>query len=662
MSSRGKHRPHTGISLFAFLDVLICTMGALIILLMVLMRQASVDASMIVDKQAATATSEADEKALQEQLEDADWRRQLLEEQRLQHAEKLSSQRLELAHLEDHIRRLQDKWNDLQAQAQQLHQQGDKQTQSQEQAAAQLAAVTAEIEKAKQDLDEAKKRAAGKPRSFCIIPYAGPNGTSRRPIYIECANDLVTIQPEGVSLDARDFEGPLGPGNPLDACLRAVREYLARNPNMVEHGEPYPLLVVRPNGVVGYAAARAAMKSWEDEFGYELIEDDTELAYPKPDPTLRAILERAILDARRRQELLAAAAPSRYRGTATGQGMRGSPHGGFRDLMPSDEYGEEGTASGGGGGSGVGAGDSGRGFGNRKQGIGRGGGNPYNEGYAGGATNTGRGGGPNGEPGAHGEGGLGYGKGELGRNYGGGRGGQGNGRGAGTDGGNSDRAGGSEMGFNGPGTNNAGPGGGAAGGQANARPGNQANGQTGGQTGGQAGGQQGGQAGGQAGGQPGRPGQPGGAAGGQGQAGSSARGSGGDGSGDGSQAPVPNPNARPIASKRGTNWGLPNYTPKATGITRPIRIRVEEGNLMILPERGDSRSARVIPIQDSMVNATEELVSQIWDEVDSWGIAVAGGYWKPVLSVETAPGADARVTEFETLLDGSGLDVRRKTR
>lgn len=83
---------------------------------------------------------------------------------------------------------------------------------------------------------------------------------------------------------------------------------------------------------------------------------------------------------------------------------------------------------------------------------------------------------------------------------------------------------------------------------------------------------------------------------------------------------------------------------------------------MILPERGDSRSARVIPIQDSMVNATEELVSQIWDEVDSWGIAVAGGYWKPVLSVETAPGADARVTEFETLLDGSGLDVRRKTR
>ena len=36
-------------------------------------------------------------------------------------------------------------------------------------------------------------------------------------------------------------------------------------------GEPYPLLVVRPGGVVAYGAARAALKAWDDEFGYELI-------------------------------------------------------------------------------------------------------------------------------------------------------------------------------------------------------------------------------------------------------------------------------------------------------------------------------------------------------------------------------------------------------
>ena len=61
-----------------------------------------------------------------------------------------------------------------------------------------------------------------KPRSYSVVPYDGPNGTRRRPIYIECLADAVVLQPEGVRLSEADFEGPLGPGNPLAAALRAA--------------------------------------------------------------------------------------------------------------------------------------------------------------------------------------------------------------------------------------------------------------------------------------------------------------------------------------------------------------------------------------------------------------------------------------------------------
>ena len=79
----------------------------------------------------------------------------------------------------------------------------------------------------------------------------------------------------------------MGPGNPLAAALRAAREYmLAQREFDPQAGEPYPMLLVRPEGIMAYYAAREAMKSWGCDFGYELIGDDWKLAYPSPDPRL----------------------------------------------------------------------------------------------------------------------------------------------------------------------------------------------------------------------------------------------------------------------------------------------------------------------------------------------------------------------------------------
>ena len=58
-----------------------------------------------------------------------------------------------------------------------------------------------------------------RPKSYAIVPYQGRQGTSRRPIYIECRANDVILQPEGVKLTIDDFRPPIGPGNPLVAAL-----------------------------------------------------------------------------------------------------------------------------------------------------------------------------------------------------------------------------------------------------------------------------------------------------------------------------------------------------------------------------------------------------------------------------------------------------------
>ena len=75
------------------------------------------------------------------------------------------------------------------------------------------------------------------------------------------------LQPEGIELNENDFEGPLGPGNPLAAAVRAAREYMLGQKEFdPEAGEPYPMLLVRPEGITAYYAAREAMKSWGGRF------------------------------------------------------------------------------------------------------------------------------------------------------------------------------------------------------------------------------------------------------------------------------------------------------------------------------------------------------------------------------------------------------------
>ncbi len=121
------------------------------------------------------------------------------------------------------------------------------------------------------------------------------------------------IQPEGTLISIEDLKPPHGPGNPLDAALRVIRTaYQRLDPTASSQVAPYPLLLVRPDGIKAYVLARAAMSGWDDQFGYELIDQEMPLAFPPSLPGLNAQLASNLVVARQRQAALIAAMPRRY--------------------------------------------------------------------------------------------------------------------------------------------------------------------------------------------------------------------------------------------------------------------------------------------------------------------------------------------------------------
>ena len=290
-------------------------MGALILLLVVFTRQAQLEAAQVSKSQSAEVAREQED--LERARGMAAWEKDELKKSREKTEAQLTQARLALGHIEDHTRRLGEEFARLEAAWDELDRCETEGDQRHEQGEAQLAEIKSKIDLARSKLDQTRDNAELRKRSYAVIPYQGPSGTRRRPIYIECRSDSVVLQPEGIVLRAEDFVGPMGPGNPLEAALRAIREHILRTEtgqDGEQPAEPYPLLLVRPSGIEAYSHARAAMKSWGSDFGYELIEDDWKVEFDEPDPELARQVAEVVAAARRRLVILARAAPSHYGG------------------------------------------------------------------------------------------------------------------------------------------------------------------------------------------------------------------------------------------------------------------------------------------------------------------------------------------------------------
>ncbi|NBW97759.1 MAG: hypothetical protein EBR28_13790, partial [Planctomycetia bacterium] len=295
-----RSRPVEGptISLFPFLAVLLCTMGALLVLLVLFSRSA---------RQGAVVEGSADVADLELARENLRWRMEQLAGVRERTAADLAAARLQLAGVEDHARELSDELERLERMISGLDAGAPQESDSD------LDALEARLKSARESLDKARAEQKTKPAAYAVVPYVGRNGTHRRPLYIECSIDGVFLQPEGVRLSPGDFEGPPGPGNPLACALRAAREHIARTTETSADpaAQPYPLLLVRPSGVMAYYAAREAIQSWGSDFGYQLIEDDWTLTFPPRDPALAEVEKRAIEESRQRLAWLAEVRPAK---------------------------------------------------------------------------------------------------------------------------------------------------------------------------------------------------------------------------------------------------------------------------------------------------------------------------------------------------------------
>lgn len=700
----GAWTPAGGLSLFPFLAVLICVMGGLIVLLVVLARHGRVQAFRAA--QAAAGQKKLSLQQLQQQRELLRWEAEQIRQSRAETEAQLAEARLQLSGAEDHLRRLRAQWQELQ-QAWQAAEQSLRESADVDQLQQRLNRLQAEIVRLQHQVAQ-KRPPAQKPKtSYAIVPYAGPHGTQRRPIYIECRQDRIILQPEGIVLTPKDFEGPMEQENPLARAVRAVREYWA---NQAAPGpkaqEPYPLLLVRPDGIVAYYMAREALQEWGSEFGYELIGQDWQLRFPPPDPRLAQILQEEVELARARQQLLAKIAPRVARRAklldrlgpqgielqeaTSGQGGSGlskaqafhkaSPAHRRNRKAPQEQRGQGamGSAS---AGSGVG---SSEGF----SGLAASGASPSSapNHRADPPQRAARGGSslalPTGRLEEHPEDSSI--SGQAGSSSGAGRAGWGPGRSkAPTGGEGGPGAFGSQVPWGLTGSPaRVGP---AGAGPASAVCPNGLNDPSGLASGDAVGGFG-------ASLPPGAgpedsfsatrawiPPAPSGAVVPQpeqsGPASSSPKLRPGEwydrpprlASQPSSSAPSvrdldpysrsPARSAQQLRAARGRNWALPGATDKAIPITRPIFVDCYPDRLVIAP--GDAQQKEIL-LAPKTLESLDELVGAIWEHIESWGIAGRGMYWRPVLSIRVAPGAEGRFQDLQTLLEESGLLIERR--
>ncbi len=319
MSRPKANEVSTPLSLFPFIGVLLSTMGALLVVLVAVSRSAHNSALRDVATQRAAAQNtprSADDEQDQRKLQEVQQYMTRLEEIENRAQQLLRDDQLKLSHAEDHMRRLQDQLSSLKAAAIELETMDKDHLDDRRQAEREVARLNDLIKDTKQRIESLRDSTATKKRSFAIIPYEGRNGTRRRPVYIECKADEVILQPEAITLTDQDFARPVDSGNPLAAALRAIREQLVREAGGIapsKQSEPYPLILIRPDGIGAYYAVREAIASWDADFGYEFVGDDWKLEFQPANPQLARVAQQAVEQARVRRKVLAAAAPRAFR-------------------------------------------------------------------------------------------------------------------------------------------------------------------------------------------------------------------------------------------------------------------------------------------------------------------------------------------------------------
>ena len=161
------------------------------------------------------------------------------------------------------------------------------------------------------ELIKSERKRVSTPR-HSLIPYDGQTGTIRKPIVIECAAGTIRFEAEDVELDVKRLE-EYPPGvNPLVAGIQTLFAYWTEQARASGRSgvaaRPYALLIVRPSGAKQFQLARVLLQPLVGDYGYEFVEEP--FVYDVPATTDEA--------ARKCREAVAAAFQMRPRGPGVG--------------------------------------------------------------------------------------------------------------------------------------------------------------------------------------------------------------------------------------------------------------------------------------------------------------------------------------------------------
>lgn len=309
-------RPRTtgSVSLFPFLAVLICAMGALILLLVVVTWQIRTETVARARHEDQTHQHEAAAPAPPPAIPEPLILPELVVEPPVDPNVELQAR---ATRLEDEIAAARAELARRQAILQVIHEEADRTAAEIRDTEIQLAEVSAErrrqseasaaLEERQRQIDsevrglsgriaQVRQQAAQAPSRFAFVPYDGRSGTARRPILIECTEQGLRFIPEDVLITEADLDGFLLEYNPLLAAAEALAEYWSlrdRQDGGVAR-EPYFLAIVRPGGARGFYVAQKILGRTSEQFGYELLTDDFPLAVPEVDPRARIICRTAV--------------------------------------------------------------------------------------------------------------------------------------------------------------------------------------------------------------------------------------------------------------------------------------------------------------------------------------------------------------------------------
>ncbi|GIW81174.1 MAG: hypothetical protein KatS3mg105_2981 [Gemmatales bacterium] len=286
---RRRRQQQFQVSMFPFLAVLLCAMGSLILLLFVFDRRAKAvaraKALAAIQKQ-----EEEQERLIAERQAEFERRRQML---RAQLSRENQAVLTELHKVNKQRHRVEQEQSQL---ANRLHSLKESITKHQSAITAAKSRITSQrqalvhseqktrqadrdllqreqelrlLESTLADLKEYKSRQTN---LYSVVPYAGKYGDNRKPIYLECQADRVIFHP-----DRAELTTAAGIRAEVERRIEQRKSDASQNPRKAA----YLFLLVRPDGIITYSQVMSALRDLQIDFGYELIDADWVLDFPR---------------------------------------------------------------------------------------------------------------------------------------------------------------------------------------------------------------------------------------------------------------------------------------------------------------------------------------------------------------------------------------------